>query len=161
MLTYVSVETHDVVVSKRRGSVTQLLHLLEMRQRLLDVQLPDVAVEKRSVSLVVLVLFLEAFEVGFRGDEAVDSAYEIEVDGVFRRGEDAYAGVVHPFRNLWERIKRVLERKKVLALEREGGGEGTSRAWRKRLRLRRSWTMRMSSATETLLPEWTQFWSSG
>lgn len=71
-----------------------------MRQRLLDVQLPDVAVEKRSVSLVVLVLFLEAFEVGFRGDEAVDSAYEIEVDGVFRRGEDAYAGVVHPFRNL-------------------------------------------------------------
>lgn len=83
MLTYVRVETHDVVVSKRGGSVTQLLHLLEMRQRLLDVQLPDVAVEKRSVSLVVLVLFLEAFEVGFRGDEAVDSAYEVEVDGVF------------------------------------------------------------------------------
>ena len=109
------------------------------------------------MSLVVLVMLLEAFEVGFRGDEAVDSAYEVEVDGVFRRGEDAYAGLVHPFRNLWERIKRVRERK-VLAFRE---GEGTSRAWRKRLRLRRSWTMRMSSATETLLPEWTQFWSSG
>lgn len=100
MLANVGVETHDVVVSKRGRSVAQLLHLLEMRKRLLHFLLPDVAVEQRSVGLVVLVLLLEGFEVGFRGDEAVDSAHEVEVDGVFRRGKDAYTSLVHPFRNL-------------------------------------------------------------
>lgn len=84
------------------------------------------------MSLVVLVMILEGFEVGFRGDEAVDSAYEVEVDGVFCRGEDAYAGLVHPFRNLWERIKRVRERKVLAFREREGGGgnlEGVEEAF--------------------------------